>query len=183
MNQLRLALNVFEPDSILLRQVYQEYQESSEQVQWFINQKRSDLMEEFSEHKRQYQRNLDDNEEQMHIAKEKSMIVTTDLLDHSTRGYDDSFLQYEKMLQKWNVGFIGQAGIVRQTQNRQLLQQKLKSLSEEIRPDIALALSDMDSNMQGKWSQAVKDKVARTTKKLECLEIKADGMESRSDLF
>lgn len=96
------------------------------------------------------------------------MIVTTDLLDHSTRGYDDSFLQYEKMLQKWNVGFIGQAGIVRQTQNRQLLQQKLKSLSEEIRSDIALALSDMDSNMQGKWSQAVKDKVARTTKKLEC---------------
>lgn len=66
MNQLRLVLNVFEPDSILLRQVYQEYQESSEQVQWFINQKRSDLMEEFSEHKRQYQRNLDDNEEQMH---------------------------------------------------------------------------------------------------------------------
>ena len=66
MNQLRLALNVFEPDSILLGQVYQEYQESSEQVQWFINQKRSDLMEEFSEHKRQYQRNLDDNEEQMY---------------------------------------------------------------------------------------------------------------------
>ena len=96
------------------------------------------------------------------------MIVTTDLLDHSTRGYDDSFLQYEKMLQKWNVGFIGQAGIVRQTQNRQSLQQKLKSLSEEIRSDIALALSDMDSNMQGKWSQTVKDKVTRTTKKLEC---------------
>lgn len=96
------------------------------------------------------------------------MIVTTDLLDHSTRGYDDSFLQYEKMLQKWNVGFIGQAGIVRQTQNCQSLQQKLKSLSEEIRSDIALALSDMDSNMQGKWSQAVKDKVTRTTKKLEC---------------
>ncbi|RSJ81602.1 hypothetical protein D8796_02880 [Streptococcus cristatus] len=66
MNQLRLALNVFEPDSILLGQVCQEYQESSEQVQWFINQKRSDLMEEFSEHKRQYQRNLDNNEEQMH---------------------------------------------------------------------------------------------------------------------
>jgi len=66
MNQLRFALNVFEPDSILLGQVYQEYQESSEQVQCFINQKRSDLMEEFSEHKRQYQRNLDDNEEQMY---------------------------------------------------------------------------------------------------------------------
>lgn len=96
------------------------------------------------------------------------MIVTTDLLDHSTRGYDDSFLQYEKMLQKWNVGFIGQAGIARQTQNRQLLQQKIKSFSEEVRSDIALVLSDMDSNMQGKWSQAVKDKVTRTTKKLEC---------------
>lgn len=96
------------------------------------------------------------------------MIVTTDLLDHSTRGYDDSFLQYEKMLQKWNVGFIGQAGIARQTQNRQLLQQKIKSFSEEVRSDIALALSDMDSKMQGKWSQAVKDKVTRTTKKLEC---------------
>lgn len=66
MNQLRFALNVFEPDSVLLGQVYQEYQESSEQVQCFINQKRSDLMEEFSEHKRQYQRNLDDNEEQMY---------------------------------------------------------------------------------------------------------------------
>lgn len=66
MNQLRFALNVFEPDSILLGQVYKEYQESSEQVQCFINQKRSDLMEEFSEHKCQYQRNLDDNEEQMY---------------------------------------------------------------------------------------------------------------------
>ncbi|WP_314830700.1 hypothetical protein [uncultured Streptococcus sp.] len=65
MNHLRFALNVFEPYPILLGQVYQEYQESSEQFQWFINQKRSDLMEEFSEHKRQYQRNLDDNEEQM----------------------------------------------------------------------------------------------------------------------
>ena len=61
------------------------------------------------------------------------MIVTTDLLDHSTRGYDDSFLQFEKMLQKWNVGFIGKVGIVRQTLNRQLLQQKIKSFSEEIR--------------------------------------------------
>ena len=43
MNHLRFALNVFEPYPILLGQVYQEYQESSEQFQWFINQKRSDL--------------------------------------------------------------------------------------------------------------------------------------------
>lgn len=95
------------------------------------------------------------------------MIVTTDLLDNSTRGYDDSFLQFEKMLQKWNVGFIGKVGIVRQTLNRQLLQQKIKSFSEEIRSDIALVLSDMDSNMQGKWSQAVKDKVTETNTKFE----------------
>lgn len=66
MNQLRSALNVFEPDSALLGRVYHEYQENSEQVQWFINQKQSDLMEEFSETKRQYQRNLDDNEDQMY---------------------------------------------------------------------------------------------------------------------
>ena len=95
------------------------------------------------------------------------MIITTDLLDSSARGYDDSFLQFEKMLQKWNVGIIGQAGLVRQAQNRQLLQQKTKSLSEEIRSDVASALSSLDSSMQGKWSQAVKDKVTETNQKFE----------------
>lgn len=95
------------------------------------------------------------------------MIITTELLEHSARGYDDSFLQFEKMLQKWNVGMIGQAGVARQTLNRQLLQQKTKSLSEEIHSDIDLALSGLDASMQGNWSQAVKDTVAGTTKNLE----------------
>lgn len=64
-NQLRYALNAFEPDSALLGRVYHEYQENSQQVQRFIGKKRTDLTNEFSSRKRQYRHDLDNNEERL----------------------------------------------------------------------------------------------------------------------
>lgn len=97
------------------------------------------------------------------------MLITTDLLEDSTRGHDDSFLQIEKMLQSWNVLELAKATYAKSQDNRKVWEQTVKSATDEVRSDIALVINSIDDSMKGAWSKAVKEQAEGKSKKFEQL--------------